>query len=145
MYPPNAMESIRSVNVERDASLRRQDTMKRSFQRRLQYFKDSLTSCYLVYSKCYTLQNNKKRRLDHGIRLPILYALDEYFWFHMTHAENFYGLGMYNNQYILFSFKYDMLDEPNVKIIVADTREALIKEAMHERMYNRYIKDTSPM
>ncbi len=135
-YPPDEMD--------RDVIPRHQDTQRRSFQRKLQYFKDSLNSCYLIYSKCYILENGKKKKMNPGIRIPVLYSLDEYFWFHMTHAENFYGLGKYNEYYILFSFRYDMLDEPNVKIILADTREALITNAMNERMYARYIKDTAP-
>jgi hypothetical protein len=63
----------------------------------------------------------------------------------MSHGENFYGLGKYKDTYILFSFKYDLLDEPNVKIILGENRDALIKDAMTERMYARYIKDTSPI
>ena len=139
-HPPDEMESDM-----RDASHRSQDTMKRSFQRKLRYFKDSLNSCYLIYRKCYMLVNGKKTRLNAGFNIPILCALDEYSWLYNTHADNFYGLGRHKEYYVLFSFKYDMMEEPNVKVIIATTREALISEAMNERIYRRYIKDTTPI
>jgi hypothetical protein len=135
-YPRYEMES-------RNTDLRSVNTEKRSFQRKLRYLKENMDSCFFAYTKVYTLVNGKKKRAQTEFNIPILHSLDAYYWLYMTHAETFYGLGKYKEWYIIFSFKYDTLEEPSVKIILSDTREALIRDGMNARMYRRYMKDTS--
>jgi hypothetical protein len=126
----------------RNTNIRSVNTEKRSFQRKLRYLKENMDSCFFAYTKVYTIVNGKKTRVRAGFNIPILYSLEVYYWLCMTHAETFYGFGKHKEWYILFSFKYNTLEEPYVKITLSDTREALIYDAMNERMYLRYMKDT---
>ncbi len=138
MYLTNEMASS-----ERDMSFRRQDTAKRSFQRRLQYFKDNLSMCYYVSTKYYAFEDGKRVKVHTPIYIPRVCNLDEYYWLQMSASEKFYGFGRQDTHYVLFCFNYDNLEEPKLKVIFSTSRENLIQYCMNEKIYKKYMKDTT--
>ena len=137
MYPQNEMASS-----ERDLRFRCQDINRRSFQRRLRYFKDSLDTCYYVHVRSYAVADGNRIRVTTPITTAHLCALEDYFWLQMTSSEKFYGLGKFTDQYVFFSFHYDSLEVPKLKVIFSASREELIRTCMSEKVYKRYVKDT---
>lgn len=133
----------------RNLELRKQDTTSYTFNHRLRVLKESMKDCYIFETAIYAINGSKRQRYtaaDTHYGSCSVTALDEYYWLRKSKSDTFYGLGRFRDNYMCFVFRYDDIKESSkLKITYATSREVLIEHAMSPRIYERYIKDTTPL
>lgn len=114
----------------------------RSFERKASTLQSYITSLCVFRVKAYILVDGRRVHAPPSM-IPVMRDIKEHYWIHESSREKFYGLGFTGIKYVYYKIRMGLCgEESSITYTLADTLKELIADAMSDRTYKKYSRDT---